>query len=356
MGPMSLPPGFRFHPTDEELVGYYLKRKIEGLKIELEVIPEIDLYKFDPWELPDKSFLPKRDMEWFFFCPRDRKYPNGSRTNRATSAGYWKATGKDRKITMCHSSVTGFKKTLVFYRGRAPAGDRTDWIMHEYRLSEDLARGASSVQDAFALCRVIKRHDQGQKGPNHQDEPKTKRTAIPPLTLDVNKPLMEKPLQECRQGRGRIVKNPRKTIKNHILLQPDNPSDISQSGYAESSRIGSMKEMHSGDVMELPSGFPSPNISDENEITKNDPADHFEDMDCLSLYFKPTLGFGMCGDEDMGFQSHELEDNIPFSTGISGFEFRNSILSPICRQASGDGSTGELSSLWQLEDSQVIVI
>lgn len=52
MGGASLPPGFRFHPTDEELVGYYLKRKVEGLEIELEVIPVVDLYKFDPWELP----------------------------------------------------------------------------------------------------------------------------------------------------------------------------------------------------------------------------------------------------------------------------------------------------------------
>lgn len=52
MGSAPLPPGFRFHPTDEELVGYYLKRKVEGLEIEIEVIPVIDLYKFDPWELP----------------------------------------------------------------------------------------------------------------------------------------------------------------------------------------------------------------------------------------------------------------------------------------------------------------
>lgn len=48
----SLPPGFRFHPTDEELIDYYLKRKVQGLEIELEVIPVVDLYKFDPWELP----------------------------------------------------------------------------------------------------------------------------------------------------------------------------------------------------------------------------------------------------------------------------------------------------------------
>lgn len=52
MAPVSLPPGFRFHPTDEELAAYYLDRKITGRKIELEIIPEIDLYKCEPWDLP----------------------------------------------------------------------------------------------------------------------------------------------------------------------------------------------------------------------------------------------------------------------------------------------------------------
>ncbi|KAL6641496.1 hypothetical protein ACP70R_019677 [Stipagrostis hirtigluma subsp. patula] len=160
MGTMTLPPGFRFHPTDDELVGYYLKRKVDNLKIELEVIPVIDLYKSEPWELPEKSFLPKRDLEWFFFCPRDRKYPNGSRTNRATTTGYWKATGKDRRIA-CDGGVYGLRKTLVFYRGRAPGGERTDWVMHEYRLCQDLAHGACNFIGAYALCRVIKRHEAG---------------------------------------------------------------------------------------------------------------------------------------------------------------------------------------------------
>lgn len=96
----------------------------------------------------DKSFLPQRDMEWFFFCPRDRKYPNGSRTNRATKAGYWKATGKDRKV-VCQSSVTGYRKTLVFYRGRAPLGDRTDWVMHEYRLCDNSSQGSQNFRVIF---------------------------------------------------------------------------------------------------------------------------------------------------------------------------------------------------------------
>jgi hypothetical protein len=59
----QLPPGFRFHPTDEELVLHYLWRKVESDIHQVirifsprcrDVIAEVDLYKFDPWELPGK--------------------------------------------------------------------------------------------------------------------------------------------------------------------------------------------------------------------------------------------------------------------------------------------------------------
>lgn len=48
----NLPPGFRFHPTDEELVIHYLKRKASSAPLPVAIIAEVDLYKFDPWELP----------------------------------------------------------------------------------------------------------------------------------------------------------------------------------------------------------------------------------------------------------------------------------------------------------------
>jgi hypothetical protein len=47
----GVPPGFRFHPTDEELLLYYLKKKIGFEKFDLEVIREVDLNKIEPWDL-----------------------------------------------------------------------------------------------------------------------------------------------------------------------------------------------------------------------------------------------------------------------------------------------------------------
>lgn len=75
------------------------------------------------------------EKEWYFFSPRDRKYPNGSRPNRAAGTGYWKATGADKPIGQ--PKPVGIKKALVFYSGKAPRGEKTNWIMHEYRLDVD---------------------------------------------------------------------------------------------------------------------------------------------------------------------------------------------------------------------------
>uniref|UniRef100_A0A2P2LTX2 NAC domain-containing protein n=1 Tax=Rhizophora mucronata TaxID=61149 RepID=A0A2P2LTX2_RHIMU len=132
----KLPPGFRFHPTDEELVVHYLKKKASSAPLPVAIITEVDLYKFDPWELPAKATFGEK--EWYFFSPRDRKYPNGKRPNRAATSGYWKATGTDKPVlTSGGGQKVGVKKALVFYGGKPPKGVKTSWIMHEYRLADN---------------------------------------------------------------------------------------------------------------------------------------------------------------------------------------------------------------------------
>uniref|UniRef100_A0A5B6ZP08 Putative NAC domain-containing protein 45 n=1 Tax=Davidia involucrata TaxID=16924 RepID=A0A5B6ZP08_DAVIN len=157
-----LPPGFRFHPTDVELVKYYLKRKLMGKKFSFEAISELNIYKFSPWDLPDKSCLQSKDREWYFFCPRERKYASGSRTSRKTENGFWKATGNDRPISYNKQTV-GTVKTLVFHLGHAPGGERTDWVMHEYTIRDEDLAGAGFIQDAYVLCKIFKKSGPGPK-------------------------------------------------------------------------------------------------------------------------------------------------------------------------------------------------
>ncbi|KAM0977537.1 hypothetical protein ACFX13_020625 [Malus domestica] len=146
-------PGFRFHPTEEELVEFYLRRKVEGKRFNVELITFLDLYRYDPWELPAMAAIGEK--EWFFYVPRDRKYRNGDRPNRVTTSGYWKATGADRMIRSENFRSIGLKKTLVFYSGKAPKGLRTSWIMNEYRLPHHETERYQKGE--ISLCRVYKR-------------------------------------------------------------------------------------------------------------------------------------------------------------------------------------------------------
>ncbi|GER29680.1 NAC domain protein [Striga asiatica] len=90
--------------------------------------------------------------EWYFFSFRDRKYATGFRTNRATTSGYWKATGKDRVVLDPKThAVVGMRKTLVFYKNRAPNGIKTGWIMHEFRMENPHL----PPKEDWVLCRVF---------------------------------------------------------------------------------------------------------------------------------------------------------------------------------------------------------
>ncbi|KAF8403332.1 hypothetical protein HHK36_011434 [Tetracentron sinense] len=157
----NLRPGFRFYPTEEELISFYLLNKLEGKRQELDrVIPFVDIYKQDPWHLPQLSGERCRGdpEQWFFFTPRQEREARGGRPNRTAVSGYWKATGSPACVYSSSNRIIGVKKIMVFYNGKAPTGRKTKWKMIEYRAIEGEATISNSaiprLRHEISLCRV----------------------------------------------------------------------------------------------------------------------------------------------------------------------------------------------------------
>ncbi|KAK8559293.1 hypothetical protein V6N13_098868 [Hibiscus sabdariffa] len=161
----SLPSGYRFKPRDEELVDFYLKRKIQNKKLPPNIFRDVHLYNYDPDTLTAMNNNASSNgvtTEWFFFTPRERKYANGMRPRRCAGHGFWKASGKDKEVFSKGEKI-GLRKTLVFYKGKSFKGDKTktDWRMHEYVLIKAPERQRLGKEDMrlddWVLCKVYKK-------------------------------------------------------------------------------------------------------------------------------------------------------------------------------------------------------
>nr|QIM56793.1 NAC domain-containing protein 10-1 [Phyllostachys edulis] len=193
-----LPAGFRFHPTDEELIVHYLMNQAASMACPVPIIAEVSIYKCNPWDLPAKALF--GEDEWYFFSPRDRKYPNGARPNWAAGSGYWKATGTDKPVLSTPTSENiGVKKALVFYRGKPPKGVKTDWIMHEYLLTATTSKskqrtGSSMRLDDWVLCRIYKKSNNFQQfSSDYQEQEDGSTVEEGSVTINETSPNSEAP-------------------------------------------------------------------------------------------------------------------------------------------------------------------
>ncbi|KAH9678999.1 NAC transcription factor 32 [Citrus sinensis] len=159
----SFPPGYRFCPTDKELVLDYLKNKVMNKPLPPNKIMDINLYNHGPQDLSEQE-----EKTLYFFTPRDRKYPKGTRPNRAAGRGYWKATGVDNIIGRKENPI-GYRKSLVYYQGYPKKSKKTNWIMHEYRIDhKSPARSSTAAPhdmklDDWVLCKVYLKDKKSDK-------------------------------------------------------------------------------------------------------------------------------------------------------------------------------------------------
>ncbi|KAL0326308.1 UNVERIFIED_CONTAM: NAC domain-containing protein 30 [Sesamum radiatum] len=152
-----VPPGFRFHPTEEELVGYYLKRKVNSLKIDLDVIMDIDLYRMEPWDIEGTytSIISLTASK-----PQGQEVSDWDENQQGDDCWFLEGHGKGQGGAFKGQNHRD-EKTLVFYKGRAPNGRKTDWIMHEYRLQT--SEHAPPQEEGWVVCRAFKKPNPSHK-------------------------------------------------------------------------------------------------------------------------------------------------------------------------------------------------
>ncbi|KAF8377731.1 hypothetical protein HHK36_031115 [Tetracentron sinense] len=236
-------PGFRFHPTEEELLDFYLKNIHFGKKLRFDIIGFLNIYHHDPWELPGLAKIGER--EWYFFVPRNRKHGNGGRPNRTTEHGYWKATGSDRTIRSLSDPkrVIGLKKTLVFYQGRAPRGSKTDWVMNEYRMPNT----CNTLKEDIVLCKIYRKATSMkvlEQRAAMEEETKTPLVASsPPTTMDstVSFHGQEKNFAMPMPVHDIVFKTEKEEEEEEAKNKEEDAKDINEA--SSSLQIGSMENL-----------------------------------------------------------------------------------------------------------------
>ncbi|XP_077211532.1 NAC domain-containing protein 54-like [Tasmannia lanceolata] len=174
--PLPLPPGFGFHPTEEHLLSYYLKNKLQKpqssslLHVD-DVISEVNVYQYDPCDLPGNVFFSsngcKKKRRWYCFTPIIKKRGSGSSSKcekRKARGGFWKSKGQDRLVySEKDGNVLGKRKRFVFYRRSSSRSCKSDWIMIEYQLVDATRSSSTPPKDSFAVCCVFLKPGAGKK-------------------------------------------------------------------------------------------------------------------------------------------------------------------------------------------------
>ncbi|XWS09278.1 hypothetical protein CRYUN_Cryun40dG0072200 [Craigia yunnanensis] len=142
-----VPTGFRFSPTDEELIEI-LNQKVSGnttaAMAPLDFIVERNIYELEPQDLQWTQSVALNKNERYYYCKRE------SDSREVTGRGWWKATSHVKTIS-ADGPMVGYKRPLTFHRFKDNLRKRkdaikTDWIMHEY--------GLQSIPTEWRLCKI----------------------------------------------------------------------------------------------------------------------------------------------------------------------------------------------------------
>ncbi|KAJ7960396.1 NAC domain [Quillaja saponaria] len=135
---MEFPIGYRFQPTDTEVIVHYLSKKVIGKQLPY-AIQELDVYEKEPWLIFDKN-----SRETFYVFTKLKKKKKDSRADRVVGCGTWKGQNCKEIKDDQDDKVIGYNRAFVFQENKRKcssefkgiAESNGHWIMHEFSLSD----------------------------------------------------------------------------------------------------------------------------------------------------------------------------------------------------------------------------
>ncbi|XVE56842.1 hypothetical protein DITRI_Ditri04bG0043200 [Diplodiscus trichospermus] len=140
-GDHLIPVGYRFLPTDEELVTHYLINKVFCNPLPASVFQDIkatELYTKPPKKLVEFS---NGEREWYFFYIEEENCNKEGCCNQKAirivvgeGLGFWQSN-REIPIFDRDGNVLAFKIHFIYFSGHLSKAKKTHWTLDEYRLS-----------------------------------------------------------------------------------------------------------------------------------------------------------------------------------------------------------------------------
>ncbi|XP_024028412.1 protein ATAF2-like [Morus notabilis] len=184
----EIPIGYRFCPTDEELITYYLLTRILNHSLPSnDYVKEVDIYKHTPDELQEK-YGTRREVEMYFLTKRTPISATATRPSRTVAkGGYWRASTQKKPVNDSNGKTIGYKTLFNYFLAK---GNMSTWLMYEY-----IPQSGSAKVDEFVLCKIYnKRSEQKHTNAARREQPRRNMMQPQaPITYQVDDVVLAEP-------------------------------------------------------------------------------------------------------------------------------------------------------------------
>ncbi|XP_060211413.1 NAC domain-containing protein 83-like [Lycium barbarum] len=165
-GRSSRPMGYRFHPTDRELLKYLLGFvRNEPLPEQYQLMQQVNLYgDKDPWQIFEAydNGNDNNNNARYFITPQKKEKLAWKRFSRTVGKGTWKPQSKGKEVFDDKGRVMGYVKSLKYTpANKSSSNANGEWLMTEYSLYNGYVDALKIKNKGFVICKIKKKEKRG---------------------------------------------------------------------------------------------------------------------------------------------------------------------------------------------------